>query len=65
MNENIKNLVDAMLSKDASATEAAFQAAIAEKISAKLEDMRTSMAQSIFKQPEAVSPTETALEATE
>lgn len=54
MNENIKNLVDAMLAKDATKTESAFQAAMAEKISAKLDDMRTSMAQSMFKTPEAV-----------
>lgn len=49
MNENIKNLVDAMMAKDANGTQAAFQAAMAEKISAKLDDMRTSMAQSMFK----------------
>ena len=49
MNENIKELVDAMLAKDASRTETAFQAAMAEKISSKLDDMRSSMAQSMFK----------------
>ena len=51
MNENIKDLVDAMLAKDASRTESAFQAAMAEKISAKLDDMRSNMAQSMFKTP--------------
>jgi hypothetical protein len=53
MNENIKELVDAMLAKDASRTETAFQAAMAEKISSKLDDMRSSMAQSMFKAPAA------------
>lgn len=51
MNENIKELVDAMLAKDASRTETAFQAAMAEKISAKLDDMRSTMAQNMFKSP--------------
>ena len=53
MNENIKELVDAMLAKDASRTETAFQAAMAEKISAKLDDMRSNMAQNMFKSPAA------------
>ena len=58
MNENIKQLVDAMMAKDAIGTEAAFQNAMAEKISAKLEDMRTSVAQSMFKSAEAVAAVE-------
>lgn len=49
MNENVKDLVNAMLAKDAAGTEAAFQAAMAEKISAKLDDMRQNMAQTMFK----------------
>ena len=49
MNENIKDLVNAMLTKDASKTESAFQAAMAEKISAKLDDMRQTVAQNMFK----------------
>ena len=54
MNENIKDLVNAMLTKDASKTESAFQAAMAEKISAKLDDMRQTVAQNMFKTaPEA------------
>ena len=53
MNENIKELVSAMLTKDASKTETAFQAAMAEKISSKLDDMRSSIAQSMFKSPAA------------
>jgi hypothetical protein len=42
-----------MLQKDAVGTESAFQSAMAEKISAKLDDMRVSVAQSMFKTPEA------------
>jgi len=49
MNENIKDLVNAMLAKDANGTQAAFQAAMAETISAKLDDMRQNMAQNMFK----------------
>lgn len=51
MNESIKDLVNAMLAKDATATESAFQSAMAEKISAKLDDMRSGIAQSMFKTP--------------
>jgi hypothetical protein len=61
MNENIKDLVDAMLAKDASRTESAFQAAMAEKISAKLDDMRSNMAQNMFKTP-ATAPAEPVVE---
>jgi hypothetical protein len=61
MNDNVKELVDAMMAKDASRTESAFQAAMAEKISAKLDDMRQTMAQSMFKTPEA-APVDTAVE---
>jgi len=55
MNENVQELVKAMLAKDAAGTESAFQAAMAEKISAKLDDMRQNMAQSMFKTPVAQS----------
>ena len=58
MNENIQALVNAMLAKDANGTQAAFQAAMAEKISSKLDDMRSSMAQSMFKSPAAEVATE-------
>ena len=53
MSETVKQLVTAMLQKDAVGTESAFQSAMAEKISAKLDDMRISVAQSMFKTPEA------------
>jgi hypothetical protein len=62
MTENVKDLVNAMLAKDATGTESAFQAAMAEKISAKLDDMRQSMAQSMFKTPAAAVDVEVATE---
>ena len=52
MNENVKELVDAMLAKDADKMQSAFQAAVAEKISTKLDDMRMNLAQSMFKTPQ-------------
>jgi hypothetical protein len=48
MNESVKQLVTAMLQKDAMATESAFQSAMAEKISAKLDDLRVQVAQNMF-----------------
>ena len=60
MSETVKQLVTAMLQKDAMGTETAFQSAMAEKISAKLDDMRMNVAQSMFKTPEAA--VETAVE---
>lgn len=52
MNENVKELVDAMLAKDADKMQSAFQAAVAEKISTKLDDMRSNLAQNMFKAQE-------------
>ena len=57
MSETVKQLVTAMLQKDAMGTESAFQSAMAEKISAKLDDMRSSVAQSMFKTPETAVDT--------
>jgi hypothetical protein len=54
MSETVKNLVDAINSKDALAMEAAFQSAMAEKISAKLDDMRQDVAKSMFTAQEVV-----------
>ena len=53
MSETVKELVTAMLQKDAVALEGAFQAAMAEKISSKLDDMRVQVAQNMFN---AVAP---------
>jgi hypothetical protein len=52
MSEAVHNLVDAMVSGDALATETAFAAAMAEKITDKLDDMRVTVAQNMFKTPE-------------
>jgi hypothetical protein len=50
------DLVAAIINKDATGIENEFNAAMAEKISDRLDDMRTDVAQTMFKQedPEAV-----------
>ena len=60
MSETIQNLVSAIASGNAIETENAFGAAMAEKLSSKLEDMRQGIAQSMFVTPEPVveQPTE-------
>jgi hypothetical protein len=62
MNETTLNLINAIAEGDALETEKAFQAAMAEKISAKLEDMRAQVAQNMFATPEAVVEEEFTLE---
>ena len=44
-----RNLINAIASKDATAIEGAFNVAMAEKISGKLETMRQEVAQNMFK----------------
>ena len=44
-----KSLIDAIANKDATAIEGAFNFAMAEKISGKLETMRQEVAQNMFK----------------
>jgi ribosomal protein S24E len=46
------DLVHAIINKDAVAIETNFNDAMADKISTKLEDMRTSVAQNMFASPE-------------
>lgn len=48
MNENVKDLISAIASGDALETEQAFNAAMAEKISAKMDDMRIQVASTMF-----------------
>lgn len=48
MNEKVLDLVDAIAQGDALQTEKAFQAAMAEKLSVKLDDMRAQVAQNMF-----------------
>ena len=55
MNENTLNLIRAIAEGDALETEKSFQAAMAEKISAKLDDMRAQVAQNMFTTPETVA----------
>ena len=52
MNESVINLVDAIRTGDAVATENAFADAMAEKLSSKIEDLRMNIARSMFVQPE-------------
>ena len=52
MNENTLNLVSAIINKDATDIETYFNAAMAEKISDRLEDMRSDVAQTMFAEPE-------------
>jgi hypothetical protein len=54
MNENTLNLINAIAAGDALETENAFNAAMAEKISTKLEDMRAQVAQNMFATQETV-----------
>ena len=46
------DLVSAIINKDATGIEAAFNDAMAEKISTRLDDMRSNVAQSMFNQEE-------------
>jgi hypothetical protein len=55
MNDTIDTLVNAIAAGDALETENAFSAAMAQKVSSKLEDMRMSIAQNMFKSPEVES----------
>ena len=54
MNETVLNLVNAIRSGNAVDTENAFAAAMAEKLSVKIDDMRQSIASNMFEQPEEV-----------
>jgi hypothetical protein len=48
MSDTVRDLVDAMVAKDALATETAFGAAMAEKLGSKLDDMRVDVAKNMF-----------------
>lgn len=52
MSDTTKDLIYAIADGNAVETEAAFKAAMAEKLSSKLEDMRINLAQSMFKPQE-------------
>ena len=66
MTDTVRDLVDAMVLGDALGTEKAFGAAMAEKLSSKLDDMRTNVAQTMFATEEEVeTPVEDTEETTE
>jgi hypothetical protein len=56
MSETVQNLVQAIKAGDALETENAFANAMAEKLSTRLDDMRQSVAQSMFAQPAEAEP---------
>jgi len=56
MNETVQNLVNAIAAGDALETQNAFAAAMAEKLSTRLDDMRAEVAQSMFAQPAEAEP---------
>jgi hypothetical protein len=58
MSESVHNLITAIASGNAIDTENAFNAAMAEKISARLDDMKISVAQNLFKGEAQVETTE-------
>lgn len=62
MTDTVKELVDAMVQGNALETEKAFGTAMAEKLSGKLDDMRTNVAQTMFATEEEI---ETPVEDTE
>ena len=55
MSENVLNLINAISAGDAVETETAFNAAMAEKISAQLDAMRVDVAKSLFTSQEEVA----------
>lgn len=57
MTESVKNLINAISTGNAVDTENAFNAAMAEKISAKLDDMKVQVAQGMFTQQADVEET--------
>jgi hypothetical protein len=57
MSESVRNLINAISSGSAIETEDAFNAAMAEKISVKMDTMRQEVAANMFKAAEAVEET--------
>ena len=64
MTDTVRELVDSMVKGDALGTEKAFGAAMAEKLSGKLDDMRTDVAKNMFASKEELdlSPVEDTVE---
>ena len=57
-----KDLINAISAGNALETESSFNAAIAEKIAARLDDMRQTVAQNMFRTPEAVVEEEVSID---
>ena len=62
MTESVKNLINAISEGDAVGIESAFNSAMAEKISARMEDLRVQVAQNMFANPVAEEVEETEAE---
>lgn len=56
MSESTINLINTIKSGDVIGMESSFNAAMAEKVSAKLDDMRATVAQNMFKTVEEPTP---------
>jgi len=56
--DNIKDLISAIANGDAVAIENGFSAAMSDKLSTRLDDMRTDVAQTMFKQEEPTAEEE-------
>jgi iron-sulfur cluster repair protein YtfE (RIC family) len=57
MSEHTMNLINAIATGNAVETETAFNAAISDKISTRLDAMRTTIAQNMFKEKQVEEPT--------
>lgn len=62
MNETVKHLVDAIAAGDALETQNAFAAAMAEKLSTRLDNMRAEVAQNMFTSQETEEVSEIPVE---
>ena len=62
MSETVMNLVNAIKAGDAIATEQAFAAAMADKLGTHINDMRQTVASTMFNQPEQLEAEENNLE---
>ena len=64
MTQGVKDLISAIVEGDAATIDAAFNAEMATRVSAKLEDMRVSVAQNMFRVEQVEEATEEQVEET-
>lgn len=64
MTQGVKDLISAIVEGDAATIDAAFNAEMATRVSSKLEDMRVSVAQNMFRVEQAEEATEEQVEET-